>query len=843
MITAKTSAIITLSAVMLILAALACTTPEPAPAPIPTATALPARALAASPTDTPPPTPTAAPTDTPLTTPTAAPTLPPTATAAPPTPTSPPTPAFTPLPKSTATPPPTPTRTPTPPSPITKLEDGARLERSQPAQAAQLLQLPWVADGVDDTEREAAEELIRAARWDPGMFDALMAMPWMKDSLTIDESHAIRGIRGSAYHSPLLTERMMQKSWVQDDITEAEGNTLKYLRYISGRNADAATALVAMPFLDSVEDRDMLALRSLNNIAARDASDFRELMAHPTIEDGITDEETKIVAVLGGRTHSYAPGAAEVLLTGTDVYIQERLIQLPHTGETLLAVIGVQDPDPRSIDYFEHAVRSIERFMGEPYPINYLALLYYDNLSNNANNNFTHLLFMGEEDTVNREWHAGVIAHEIAHWYWSGDGDEGYQYRKWITEGNPELLRVISEHERVGRPLEPVGGTCSFFDSISEMEKANPSREFIPGKATPRDCYYSLGNRFFLDLYLALGDETFRSAFNALYHRYRQDSFTDGCGMPSLNICRVESVFKDGASPEVAAKVDAVIAHWYYGKTVTHEEDQAELVALYHEMGGPNWADKTNWLSDAHIKEWYGVTTDSAGRVIELNLSDNRLSGQLPSGLGNLAKLRRLDLNDNQLTGEIPASLGNLTDLTNLGLRSNRLSGAIPSELGNLTNLTGLGLGGNQLSGAIPPELGNLTKLSSLSLSGNKKLSGPIPTWLGSLSQLKGLFLWGNQFTGTIPSELGNLTNLTWLSLSNNELSGAIPPSLGGLSNLKELYLDYNQITGDIPAQLGNLTKLTELRLRGNELTGCIPAALLAVADNDLNRLGLSTCP
>ena len=675
-------------------------------------------------------------------------------------------------------------------------------------------------------------------------------MPWVQDdSITTAETRAIDGIRGSAYYSPLLSERMLQKPWVQDDITRDEAEIIRRLYWLSARKdettqqkmVDVGISIIGMPFLDSVENRDTLALRSLAYIAARDASDFRNLMAHPRIKDGITDEETKIVAVLGGRTYSYAPGSAEVLLTGTNVYIQERLIQLPHTGETLLAVIGVQDPDPRSMEWFEHAVRTIERFMGEPFPINYLALLYYDNESYNANNNFTHIFFMGEDYSISRASHPAVIAHEAAHWYWSGDS-EGYQYRKWITEGSADFFKIISEHERVGRPLKPIGRPCSFFDSISELEKANPSREFIPGVDQPLSCYYSLGNRFFLDLYLALGDETFRRAFRTLYLRSQQDNFTDGCGRPPFNICRVEAAFKDGASPEVVAKVDAVIAHWYYGKTVTHEGDRAELTALYHATGGANWADNTNWLSDAHIGEWYGVTTDAYGRVTELDLAENGLSGPLPSGLGNLLKLERLDLNDNQLTGAIPVSLGNLTNLTRLHLRNSQFTGAIPSNLGNLRGLTGLNLGGNRLSGAIPPELGNLTNLTSLSLSGNGKLSGPIPTWLGRFSQIRGLYLWGNQFTGAVPSELGNLTNLTRLSMGNNELSGAIPASLGNLSNLEGLYLHNNRLEGEIPAQLGNLSKLTDVFLSGNQLSGCIPAALLAVEDNDLDRVNLSTC-
>ena len=98
-----------------------------------------------------------------------------------------------------------------------------------------------------------------------------------------------------------------------------------------------------------------------------------------------------------------------------------------------------------------------------------------------------------------------------------------------------------------------------------------------------------------------------------------------------------------------------------------------------------------NWLSDRPIGEWHGVTTNSNGRVIELDLYDNRLTGEIPPELGRLSNLTDLWLHDNQLTGEIPPELGRLSNLTLLRLHDNRLTGEIPPELGRLSNLTGLG--------------------------------------------------------------------------------------------------------------------------------------------------------
>ncbi len=51
--------------------------------------------------------------------------------------------------------------------------------------------------------------------------------------------------------------------------------------------------------------------------------------------------------------------------------------------------------------------------------------------------------------------------------------------------------------------------------------------------------------------------------------------------------------------------------------------DRDALVTLYNAMDGDNWTVTWNWLSDKHISQWYGVTTDDDGRVIFLDLSEN----------------------------------------------------------------------------------------------------------------------------------------------------------------------------------------------------------------------------
>ena len=84
--------------------------------------------------------------------------------------------------------------------------------------------------------------------------------------------------------------------------------------------------------------------------------------------------------------------------------------------------------------------------------------------------------------------------------------------------------------------------------------------------------------------------------------------------------------------------------------------DRDALVELYSATDGANWSSSSYWLSDAPIGEWLGVTTDASGRVTELFLEHNQLSGEIPPELGSL-HLRYLDVSQNDLSGCVPSSL------------------------------------------------------------------------------------------------------------------------------------------------------------------------------------------
>ena len=429
-----------------------------------------------------------------------------------------------------------------------------------PRRFAAMLALPWVADGVSDDEREAAQMLVVAAILYPDTFHALLEKPWLRDEITLAETGAVFGIRWASRYNPDLATRMLQLPWVQDAITVDEANVIQHLHWLTWyRNEptpgvlEAAYQILEMPFLESVGGADAAAVWSLEKIEDIDTQRFLQVMSHQNISDGITDAETKIIALLGG-THTHQPELVDPLLQGNHVYLEERTIRLDRSGEVLLAVIRSQDRTTPSMDYLEHSVRTLEEFLGEPLPTNYIALFFGEvgAATFAAGTNYgTHVAMQSQFDGKDSAA-PSVIAHEVSHYYWSNSS------RGWIDEGIAEFLALISEHARTGAPIASKNRPCSSATTIAELEAigvAQISREAL--------CFYSLGESLFLELYHVLGDEPFRQALRSLYRKRLRDDYSDDCHGTDLNVCHVAAAFKDGVDDAIAARVDEALDRWY----------------------------------------------------------------------------------------------------------------------------------------------------------------------------------------------------------------------------------------------------------------------------------------
>ncbi|XP_030964906.1 receptor-like protein EIX2 [Quercus lobata] len=254
----------------------------------------------------------------------------------------------------------------------------------------------------------------------------------------------------------------------------------------------------------------------------------------------------------------------------------------------------------------------------------------------------------------------------------------------------------------------------------------------------------------------------------------------------------------------------------------------------YLDMGGrnltgANWLHAVNMLPSLHELHLSECELDhrllpslpfvNFTSLFVLDLSNNQFNSSIPQWLFNLTSLTILDLSFNSLQGTIPYNFVNLRNLEHLDLSENPyITGNLPSFLGNLCKLKTLSLKSTNIGGNIGGFLGHFStclnsSLEFVDLSLNELL-GNIPDSLGRLERLKYLNLYYNHFGSSIPPSIGNLSSLQQLDLSFNEMNGTIPESFGQLSKLVILDLSVNSWKGVITeTQLTNLSRLEDFIL------------------------------
>ena len=267
------------------------------------------------------------------------------------------------------------------------------------------------------------------------------------------------------------------------------------------------------------------------------------------------------------------------------------------------------------------------------------------------------------------------------------------------------------------------------------------------------------------------------------------------------------------------------------------------------------------------------------------NISNNQLSGVLPSTICNMAQCN-FDISNNQICAPYPdcddgeygnndwldedsqdisncsescnegevALWGNCYDIettTELYLSSQGLEGEIPNELWQLTNLSVLDLAGNNLSGEISPDIGNLSLLHSINLQ-NNNLSGSIPQELDDLLYTRQLYLYNNNLSGELPEGIfwnpwyyedayddDTFTRFEWINISGNQFTGELTEAMfdhaqwGYAGNNDDPYcwgwypyqfnISNNQLSGVLPDNICGLSCVDDPSLGDNQFCGPYP--------------------
>ena len=433
------------------------------------------------------------------------------------------------------------------------------LSLDEPGIAIRFIEMPWFNDGLTEYEVWAFLALLYIDSFTPNASTQVSRSPWVMDGVSDFESWAITSLADIFDESPETANSLISKPWFKDGLTEAEAEAVELLGLLSYKNG-SASQFISMPFLESVEEADVLALASLYQLALlkwdrlTTSTKFDVFTSHPAIADGITDEETVFVT-LASNAYELNPGLTDTLLDPSAVISETRTINLPMAGEVELVVVRTQQGSERSLDLLEESVRFTESYMGEPFPVNLVLLLYADAVQpgfvghNSGTNIVVHPDFDRDDASSEADEAEFIILHEVAHFYWHSSS------HSWLDEGAAEFLAAAYAEHSIGFDMTDISSTGVMSDYDCADGTTLKSLEGMPGPQA-EDCAYALGLLFFMDLHQAVGAEEFQRGFRGLYLSGRD--VLDPDSPEARNMGHVREAFQFSA-----AATEIVIPDWF----------------------------------------------------------------------------------------------------------------------------------------------------------------------------------------------------------------------------------------------------------------------------------------
>ena len=193
-------------------------------------------------------------------------------------------------------------------------------------------------------------------------------------------------------------------------------------------------------------------------------------------------------------------------------------VRLPHSGTVSLKINRSGElGSARSMEILEHAVKTIEEYMGEPIPLkgNEIRLDFVKSIESDGDPAGVFIVkesrmeilekFDSEPPIRGDDQLSTTIPHEVAHYYWNNE-------RNWLDEGAADFMANYVESQRTGQDITAQSHRPCPVSTISQLEQRKYGKEEA-GFA----CNYSLGEGLFMNLYSELQEEDFQRAFRRLY--------------------------------------------------------------------------------------------------------------------------------------------------------------------------------------------------------------------------------------------------------------------------------------------------------------------------------------
>ena len=342
------------------------------------------------------------------------------------------------------------------------------------------------------------------------LYRTIKNTPWAKNGLDEKEAKTAQDLLYMGANDQETLEALLVLQWIHDDITPSEAKAVANLMYLSHRDPQTSRRLATMSFMQSIAEADALLISGLHGRSHRGT--LEEFIAHPTIADGITDDETVLATAattIDGRAH------LDRVLDPGNATVESIQTASPRTQNLTISIVraGIRRTTDSSI-IIEEAVEYVEDFMDMPLPTNHVIVLLDDTGVSKgfAGTNYGEAIAYLRKGEDGSDWDkAGFslgMVHEVAHYFWRGS-------ENWIDEG---MANTIEHRFGVQRGLprqmlttERKGCSVKTLQELSSLDPGKQSAQF--------QCNYYLGEQLFTDLQNAMNHAAFQQAVNSLYQK------------------------------------------------------------------------------------------------------------------------------------------------------------------------------------------------------------------------------------------------------------------------------------------------------------------------------------
>ena len=506
--------------------------------------------------------------------------------------------------------------------------DFVRMQRSSPEFLSQLIQQPWLRDGLSPMELQVFSDVTDIGERDEQAGLAVLELPvfdnvnseshaivdWLKEliwqgpgalsqvlyhpsvrSASRDELNvAIRGVR-LELEKPAILSSIDSLPWVNDGVGAGEKDALVAcinLGIFSDSNS-LIQGVLAKPWVrDGLNANELHAVRQLM-VLARAKDGQPETPADKIVNmpflDALDAADAAAIEALGTWLGSSVP-------TSIDAILSHRTLSGGITDDHTVMVAMLDMVANTRPDFLERLLDpelvTIEKrliqttYSGEIL----LAVLVSEPGANAPTMDILEQVVRHHEEFMEAPYPRGYVMLLVANVSDRGGGgggargfltvnpglardattiahEVGHQYWPFAPIWIAEGVATFMEFKYTGRPS--FRRNCTLADNLSGLDayiRETVASEEGDDALYRSACAYSLGSGLFRDLYGELGDSTFRPAFTRLYFSFRDQTHTNVCIGGERGICYVRHTFVDQAESEEAATIaERIIDHWYDG--------------------------------------------------------------------------------------------------------------------------------------------------------------------------------------------------------------------------------------------------------------------------------------